>query len=240
MVGNKIFTFFGLNEWVWSGPSLFKIGFLIALPKLPAATLSSCWRRGAIILFHTDDSASSSGLIVMSLFPCSEMLKDNQSHYCTDKIRTKSVSVTEWTPKSSAMVKMSGEHGSQVRRLKIKQQEVWCRNERSPSTVTLPLISVSVQHVPFSASHLHTLFLVWCRKLLFPKTTGLSAIGCLSLMVENVALNNNTPIRCCVWHSNEGVRLLREKWAHMVWEICGLKSYYNENHLGWFQFECTK
>lgn len=31
-------------------------------------------------------------------------------------------------------VNMSGEHGSEVHCLKIKQQEVWCHNERSPST----------------------------------------------------------------------------------------------------------
>lgn len=39
---------------------------------------------------------------------------------------------------------MIGKRGSQVQRLKIKRQEVWCHNERSPFTATLPLTSVFV------------------------------------------------------------------------------------------------
>lgn len=57
--------------------ALFLLGFFIALLTLPAATLSSCWRRGAIMLFHTNDSASSLVLVVSSPFPSSEMCREN-------------------------------------------------------------------------------------------------------------------------------------------------------------------
>lgn len=38
-------------------------------------------------------------------------------------------------------------HGSQVHQPKIKQQEVWCLNERSPSTAKLPLSSVPLWNI---------------------------------------------------------------------------------------------
>lgn len=56
-------------HFVWS-----KLPGLVALP---AATVSSCWRRGATILFHNNDSASSSVLVVLSPVPSSAMCTEN-------------------------------------------------------------------------------------------------------------------------------------------------------------------
>lgn len=58
---------------------LFRYLSLTGLLTLPAATLSSCCRRGAITLFHISDSASTSVPVVLSPFPSSEICRQNSS-----------------------------------------------------------------------------------------------------------------------------------------------------------------